>query len=205
VRILCFSDVHENFEKMFELISNSKADLILFCGDLCLNGGKQESVSFSTHDLLSQISIPFFWVHGNHDDNNYLSSQKPKNLIKPGKIVDFNGLKIAGLGGNFSPKKFDIKRNIIETRFYHFILKEDIEKFKESNIDIFLSHDSPKALRKEGCCLLDDLIKKMHPKLCLSGHHHQFKTLEKDGVIYLSLPAVVDGGAILMDENLEII
>ena len=90
MKILAISD--EECAALWDYYTPGKLkgyDLIIACGDL-----KADYLSF----LVTVSNIPVLYVHGNHDEG-YLDAPPEGCDCIDGHYVEYNGLRILGLGG----------------------------------------------------------------------------------------------------------
>ena len=90
IKILAVSDFESKFIwDHFDPAVFKGTDLILSCGDL-----KASYLSY----LVTMIPAPLFYIHGNHD-GSYLHRPPEGCVDIDGKVVEYKGLRIGGLGG----------------------------------------------------------------------------------------------------------
>ena len=110
--ILMFGDLHGNFDHVIQLVKTIKPVAIILLGDI----EAQQPLELELELILSMTEI--YFIHGNHDtdskenySNLFLSALADRNLH--GRIVEIDGLKVAGLGGVFREHswypRFDMK------------------------------------------------------------------------------------------------
>lgn len=143
-----------------------KADLIISCGDL-----KPEYLEF----LVSMADCPLLYVRGNHDDS-YRERPPEGCLDIDGRVVDFCGLRIAGLGGSRRYRKGFNMYEEDEMRIRLLRLSRGIRLRR--GLDLFISHapaagygdlaDPP----HQGFACFNDLLAKYRPGYMLHGHVH---------------------------------
>lgn len=141
-------------------------DLILSSGDL-----KAEYLSF----LVTMARCPVLYVHGNHD-NGY--SRKPPlgcDCIED-KIVEFNGLRILGLGG--CRKYHNGSHQYTEKQMRTRIRKLRLALWRAGGVDVVVTHapvagvgDGQDPAHK-GFAALAELLDKYQPAYLLHGHMH---------------------------------
>lgn len=189
MKILVLGDIHGNLEIAKEIIKDESPDYVLCTGDL---------------ETYTDFEAPFFFVYGNHEDFDKIEKMKKEevqqnlNLICPGDVVSFENLRIAGLWGNYSRKRYEMERkNLHGDRRRHFV-EEDVEKCKNlKNIDIFLSHEAPSGIgvKKDekdlGAEPVGEILRTLKPKYWFFGHVHMDfrKGLEETEVIGLNYPS----------------
>ena len=141
-------------------------DLIISCGDL-----KSDYLSF----LVTMAKCPVLYVHGNHDTGYAKRPPLGCDCID-GKLVEYNGLRILGLGGcrryhpgehQYSEK--DMRRRIRKLRF---------ALWRTKGVDIVVTHTPPEGVgdaedpAHRGFAALRELLDKYHPAYLLHGHIH---------------------------------
>lgn len=165
MKILALSDVESPyFIDYFDASKYADVDLILAAGDL-----KNHYLSY----VVTLLNKPLFYVHGNHDKRLLEHPAEGCESIDD-KVVVFNGLQIAGLGGCMTycggPLQFT------ESQMSRRILKNRLKYRK--GIDILLTHapaygiGDGKDLAHTGYRCFIDLLDKHKPKLMVHGHMH---------------------------------
>lgn len=141
-------------------------DIMISCGDL-----KPEYLSF----LVTLIKAPLFFVHGNHDKR--YEQQPPEGCVSiDGKLINYMGLRILGLGGSYHYN--DSKHQYTEKQMKRRIAKLAFKLWINRGFDILVAH-APAF----GICDGDDichrgfksfltLIEKYKPKYFIHGHMH---------------------------------
>lgn len=101
--ILMLGDVHGCFKHLLPIVRELKPKAIIFLGDLDLDRPFQLEVA----EVMKLTEV--FFIHGNHDTDTsekhdflFNSSIADRNLH--GRVVEIDGLKVAGLGGVFRQK-----------------------------------------------------------------------------------------------------
>ncbi len=141
-------------------------DLIISCGDL-----KADYLSF----LVTMARCPVLYVHGNHDTGYDRRPPEGCDCID-GRIVEYNGLKILGLGGcvQYHPGKHQYTEEQMRRR----IKKLRFPLWQTKGVDIVVTHAPPKGLgdaedrAHQGFRCYLDLMDKYHPRYLLHGHVH---------------------------------
>ena len=109
-------DAHGNFAHAIELVKLHRPAAIIFLGDL----EAQQALEKELKGILSLTEI--YFIHGNHDtdskenySNLFHSALADRNLH--GRVVQIDGLKVAGLGGVFREQewypRFDMKDALV--------------------------------------------------------------------------------------------
>ena len=115
MKILTISD--EECPALWDYYSPGKLDgidLIISCGDL-----KAEYLSF----LVTMARCPLLYVHGN-DDTGYDTHPPYGCDCIDGHIVEYNGLRIGGLGGcrRYHPGKHQYSEREMRRRIFRLLL-----------------------------------------------------------------------------------
>jgi predicted phosphodiesterase len=167
VNILCIAD--EENKGLWDYYTPEKmedVDLIISCGDL-----NSDYLQY----LVTMANKPLLYVPGNHDA---LYERKPplgcENI--DGKIYDFKGLRILGLGG--SMKYREGSNMYTESEMARKIRRMSSAITIRNGFDILVTH-APAAgygdledLPHQGFQCFNTLIEKWHPKYMLHGHVH---------------------------------
>lgn len=109
-----------------------------------------------------------------------------------GGAAEVEGLRVAGLSGNFAPTQYDKPREeLVGDRRRHFT-HEDVERVAAlGDVDVLLTHEAPTGLLSygydPGCEHVDDLLDATSPDLCLVGHHHRHREADLRGARVVSL------------------
>ena len=165
MKILALSDVESPyFIDYFDASKYADVDLILAAGDL-----KNHYLSY----VVTLLNKPLFYVHGNHD-NRLLNAPAEGCEAIDDKVVVFNGLRIAGLGGCMTYSGGPLQ--FTESQMSRRIIKNALKYRK--GIDILLTHapaygiGDGKDLAHTGYRCFIDLMEKHKPKLMVHGHMH---------------------------------
>lgn len=174
--MLVLGDAHaddpDNRRALFAAYRDADADMALQLGDL----------------IHYDLPIPTYFIAGNNEDFDTIdalrhgrveSSAVTNAFLLAGKAVEVEGLRVAGLSGNYAPTQFERPRpNLHGERRRHFV-REDVEAVKQlDDVDVLLTHEAPHGLPvsesyEVGCNHIDELIEAVQPRLCLVGHHHE--------------------------------
>ena len=195
MKILAFTDLHEDYGFVDELEKKAKyVDLIICAGDITVFGDNLEQAL----NFLDRFQKKVLIIHGNHE-----SEAKLKRLCLKTKHVKFihkNFYKINDLvimahgGGGFVREDEDFKE--VEELFSLLV--------KENKRSILMTHAPPyrtklDELRKNyfvGSRTYRRFIEKNQPTVAVSGHIHEtFKAIDKIGRTILVNPG--PAGAII--------
>ncbi|MCX7749378.1 MAG: metallophosphoesterase [Clostridia bacterium] len=141
-------------------------DLIISCGDL-----KPQYLSF----LVTMVKAPLFYVHGNHD-GAYTKSPPEGCECIDGKLVNYKGVRILGLGGSFNYN--DGKHQFTEAKMRSRIRKLAFKLWLKGGIDMIVTHapayklGDGNDLCHRGFECFNRLMDKYSPKYLLHGHQH---------------------------------
>ena len=141
-------------------------DLIISCGDL-----KADYLSF----LVTMARCPVLYVHGNHDVRYDQYPPEGCDCIDD-VIVEYNGLRILGLGGcrKYHPGPHQYTEAEMRCR----IRKLRLALRRTGGVDIVVTHAPPRGLGDGedpahlGFEALVELLDKYHPKYLVHGHVH---------------------------------
>lgn len=167
MRILAVSDVtSDRFYKYYKPGKLDGFDLILSCGDL-----KAEYLEF----LVTMAHCPLIYVHGNHDDG--YNSNPEGCICAEDNIVEYNGLRILGLGGSHKYRDGDYM--FTERQMSNRIKKLWFTIRKNSGFDILLTHAPAGGLNDldtvahKGFYCFNTLLEKYEPSYFIHGHIHR--------------------------------
>jgi len=119
-----------------------------------------------------------------------------------------DGLRVAGLSGNFAPTRYDLPRDELAGERRRHFTREDIDRAADlEDIDVFLTHEAPNGLLSygydPGCTYVDDVLETLSPELCLVGHHHRHREAEISGTRVVSLAPAWERYYTLEPETLQ--
>ena len=141
-------------------------DLIISCGDL-----NAKYLSF----LVTMAKCPVLYVHGNHDVNYDQVPPEGCDCID-GHIVEYNGVRILGLGGcrRYHPGPHQYSDSEMRRR----ILRLSWQLKRLGGVDIVVTHAPPAGLGDDedpahwGFDALVSFLDKYRPKFLVHGHVH---------------------------------
>lgn len=98
--ILMLGDVHGCFKHVLPIVKKEKPNAIIFLGDLDLQQPFENEVA----EVMKLTEL--YFIHGNHDTDSvekhdYLFNSSLAHRNLHGRVVEIDGLKVAGLGGVF--------------------------------------------------------------------------------------------------------
>ncbi|MFB6153430.1 MAG: metallophosphoesterase [Halodesulfurarchaeum sp.] len=140
-------------------------------------------------DLLHyDLPVPTYFIAGNNEDFDVIEALR-HGLVRRSDVENANllastavtveGLRIAGLSGNYAPTQFEKPRSALEGERRRHFVRADVEQAKQlDGVDVFLAHEAPHGTPVSetydvGCRYVDEILRHLDPELCLVGHHHQ--------------------------------
>lgn len=141
-------------------------DLIISCGDL-----RSSYLQF----LVTMARCPLLFVAGNHDAHYDREPPSGCDCIDDA-IVEYNGVRIMGLGGcrRYHPGKYQYTEQQMRRR----IRKLRLPLRRCKGVDIVVTHAPPEGLGDGedpahwGFACLRELLEKYHPSYLVHGHVH---------------------------------
>ena len=141
-------------------------DLIISCGDL-----NSSYLSF----LVTMARAPLLYVHGNHDTGYETAPPEGCDCID-GRLVNYNGLRVLGLGGcrRYHPGEHQYTERQMRRR----IARLKWEIYKAGGVDIVVTHAPPRGfgdsedLPHQGFASFLEFIDAYQPQYLLHGHVH---------------------------------
>lgn len=141
-------------------------DLIISCGDL-----KSSYLQF----LVTMAKCPLLFVPGNHD--THYGSNPPEGCdCIDDAIVEYNGVRIMGLGGcrRYHPGTYQYTERQMRRR----IRRLRYPLWRGKGVDIVVTHAPPEGLgdaedpAHRGFAALRELLDRYHPSYLVHGHVH---------------------------------
>jgi len=181
MRILAFSDLHCDQQAANDIvIASADADVVVGAGDFGIRGQR----SLELFEILTNISVPFLLVSGNHDKRSELISYcetRDNIFLLDGSSQEIDGVTFFGLGGEI-PARSDASWN--ETLDEH--IAEQLLS-KATPCHVLVTHTPPYGYcdlqndgNHEGSNAITNAIRQQAPSLCLCGHiHHSWGSIEK--------------------------
>lgn len=199
-RIMFCSDIHARFENAQGLIDEVNPDAVICCGDF------SSTINCSNITDIPDFGVPFYFIPGNHEneelkkfDNYSQLSKVNKNVYfvpRPSVFILF-GVTFLGLGGNYGSSDFD-KENQKKWHYSQRMFDEAKELSNDIPIDILLTHESPIGIRKGTRIInarpeITDLVEFIQPKYAFFGHHHAWLSGKIGETTCVGLPMLRDG------------
>ncbi len=149
------------------------------------------------------LPAPTWFVAGNNEDLDVVDALRDGDVppdvrnahLLASTAVTVEGVRVAGLSGNYAPTKYDCSRAGLEGDRRRHFTREDVDRAAElDDVDVFLTHEAPRGLLSygydPGCEHVNDLLEATAPDLCLVGHHHRHREAELAGTRVVSLAPV---------------
>ncbi len=190
-KILFAGDPHGNFEPLIAAVHQYRPRAVVLLGDYDLKKPLQEYLK----SILGQTKI--WWIPGNHDfdppmHHHHLFSSQLSGQSLHLKVVNIEGVRIAGLGGIFlgrvwyppRPPKWKSKTHYLKAteqalekhklslRYQSAIWPDEWAGLKKLKADILVTHEAPRSHR-HGFIAIDQLAEAMGVKKVFHGHLHE--------------------------------
>ena len=141
-------------------------EMILACGDL-----NRHYLEY----LVTMAPVPVFYVHGNHDES-YDRNPPEGAICIDDDVVEYHGLRIAGLGGACRYRTGAWQFTEAEMKKRVARLRSKIERHR--GVDVLVTHaplhgyGDLNDLAHRGFTVFRDLLDRYRPQLMLHGHVH---------------------------------
>ena len=197
--ITFFGDPHGNFDAFHETVQHERPDVAIFLGDMGLERPFEQEAA----DFLA-AGGDLWWIVGNHDtdseqyhDNLFNSDLADRNLGN--RVIEVDGVRIAGLGGVFrgsiwhprpnegsteeNPPVYRTREDFMRANARSLwrggmprkqrstIFPEDFEILAQQKADILVTHEAP-SNHQFGFAVIDRLAERMGVHTIIHGHHH---------------------------------
>ena len=146
------------------------------------------------------LPVPTWFIAGNNEDLDIVEAlragESPPDVrnahLLAGAAADVDGLRVAGLSGNYAPTKYDLSRSELSGDRRRHFTHEDVERVAAlDDVDVLMTHEAPTGLLSygydPGCEHVDELLGATEPELCLVGHHERHREAEIHGTRVVSL------------------
>jgi len=212
LKILALSDVHGDRDRLRRIVETaSDVDVIAFCGDAAPYSDPR-AVDY-LFDELERTGIKSFVVPGNMDDPQaYYRRHSDVVEVIHGKVASFHGYAFIGVGGS-TPTPF---RTIFELSEEHIanLLNSLWPKAAKQGPVIVISHAPPYGTSCDlahgrvhaGSKSLRKFIEEKIPLLCICGHIHESRAIDRIAATTIVNPGPVKQGfyALIYIEGFEI-
>ncbi|MFA4646887.1 metallophosphoesterase [Pyrococcus kukulkanii] len=206
MRVLAITDIHGNYREVKTLAGElDDFDVILIAGDITHFGNGREA-----EKILSPLlgtGKPLLAVMGNCDGRDVLKTLEKLGISVHNKRVEVRGVGIVGFGGsNVTP--FSTIWEFSDEEIYESLRRN----YKEG--DIILTHAPPYGTKLDktfsgvhtGSRGLRKFIEENQPPLCICGHIHEGRGVERIGRTIAVNPGPLSRGyyAMVDLEKLEV-
>lgn len=138
--------------------------------------------------LQREFLSPIHFIHGNHDDVDWLRSLPPGRDVDPagflryvpgGSVLDISGVQVAFLGGEDQPGTTDDIDNHAFGALMH---------LEPGSVDVLVTHDAPYGLasgrdgRPQGSKRISALLARLQPAFHIAGHYHHLNGPRQEGM-----------------------
>lgn len=198
-RLWFAGDVHGEFQHIEAALKaarglNNFPTWLVFLGDLDIDQRPLRVILEPMLSLSPELRVAF--IHGNHDADTYLHWESLHDcgaaVALHGRVVDLDGIRVAGLGGNFmgrvwappSQPTFTHKAAAMQRGPYGWrdgqrpspklhgaIYPEDVAALRQQRADILVTHEAP-SCHPYGWEALDQLAKDIGVLRTFHGHTH---------------------------------
>lgn len=198
-RIWFVGDIHGNVSHLVRTIQAEYVHpaWIVFAGDIDIDHQPFRELLSPLKGVKSKIAF----IHGNHDADSHKHWEMLHDcgdaVAISGKVVDMEGIKVAGLGGHFVGKAwkppadpaFEDRQSAIDYSLKYgrsgsfnpvlnsAIFPEDIKRLSNKRADILITHEAP-SCHHYGFAVLDELSRSMRVARHFHGHQHDDRTEE---------------------------
>lgn len=201
-RIWFLGDVHGQFRHIVRCLATAPVQprWLLFLGDLDLEAQPLRAWTEPLRTAFAGVQVVF--IHGNHDADTYehwhrLHGCGPA-LALHGQVLDMDGVRVAGLGGNFlgrvwmppeepklASKTEALTRGAFQWRgsqkpspaYLAAIYPDEFEALAARDADILVTHEAP-SCHPHGFQAIDELARCLRVTRSFHGHHHDDRSEE---------------------------
>lgn len=201
-------DVHGSFTHIAQALleAERKPDWLVFLGDIDIDHRPLSDILAPLHRNFPLTKVAL--IHGNHDADthdhwNCAIEGRGEATYIHANVVEMNGVRVAGMGGNFmgriwappgNPTYLNYKvatsrgssREVPASFYKGAIYPDDFDKLAKMRADILLTHEAP-ACHPYGFAALDELALSLGVVRSFHGHQHDdlsdeyMKTMEERG------------------------
>lgn len=176
----------------------SSADLVILTGDITNYGSMQDAQQVL--DLLMALNGNILALHGNLDQPEVGTYLEDLGLSLHGKGRIFNSIGLVGLGGsNYTP--FNTPCEFSEAELAE-LLNQGYAQIAGTEHVILVSHTPPSQTTTDritsgahvGSTAVRHFIEQKQPALCLTGHIHESKAVDRIGRTVILNPGMLKNG-----------
>ena len=198
MRIVAISDIHgDQRARRFidELIDASSPELFVICGDITTFG----PASFA-ESLLSGLKVKCAAVPGNCDPAEVLGVIEKHCISLHGRRVEISGIQFVGLGG--APRcshstPLELEEGEIDALLSKTMVEDCVVVSHAPPVG---TNDMTKSGKSLGSSSLAKFIEQYRPRLLLSGHVHEARSVvEKKGTVFANPGPLKEGFAVIAE------
>ena len=198
MRIVAVSDVHgdQRARRFIDgLIGASSPDLLVICGDITTFG----PASFA-ESLLSGLKVKCAAVPGNCDPAEVLGIIEKHCISLHGRRVEIDGIQFVGLGGaptcsHSTPLELD--ESDIDSLLSKIIVENCVIVSHAPPVG---TNDMTRSGKSLGSYSLAKYVEQYKPRLLLSGHVHEARSVvEKNGTVFANPGPLKEGFAVVAE------
>lgn len=208
MRIIVIGDVHMDLGNFASIPEVDTADLIIINGDLTNYGNQQDAHQIIT--AVSAINNQVVAMPGNLDQPDVADYLAAENKSLHGRGQLFGDIGLLGVGGsNYTPFHTPLEYSEKELKDF---LTAGFKQVKGAVQYILISHTPPVNTKTDrimsgahvGSSAIRLFIEEKQPALCLCGHIHEAKAVDRIGNTQIINPGMIkDGGwiEVLLDNE----
>lgn len=193
--ILVGTDFHgsqEAFRGFASKAEETKAEILVICGDITHFGSLQEARSLLS--LLARLRLPIYFVPGNCDPPSLAAIEVEGASCIHGSYESYNDVTFFGLGGGpISP--FSTPFEMTEEEMADFLTSKAKRSVASQNF-ILVSHTPPRRTKLDrifsganvGSEYVRKFIEERKPSAVFCGHIHEARGVDKIGETILMNP-----------------
>lgn len=197
-------DIHDDMKNFNKIPELNSADGIIVTGDLTATGGKEQAKNVM--DLILKLNKPVLAQIGNMDrvEVNEWLTEKQYNLHKFYRELTPE-IGIFGVGGS-TPTPFGTPSEFPESTIASW-LDESWQRIRKYPHTVLVSHNPPKDTNCDvipnnihvGSIAVREFIEEAQPDICLCGHIHEARSVDKIGrTVVVNHGAFAQGGYVLL-------
>ncbi|NPC59344.1 metallophosphoesterase [Caenimonas sp. S4] len=195
-RIWFLGDVHGQFKYLARalVVASAPPAWLVFLGDVDIDHKPLRELLDPMYRDYPQLRVAF--IHGNHDADTYehwkMLHDAGNAIALHGRVVELNGVRVAGLGGVFlgqvwmppgeaivANKAEAIARGTFQWRggqrpapkYLGAIYQDEFEALATQEADILVTHEAP-SCHPHGNPAIDELARCLKVTRSFHGHHH---------------------------------
>jgi hypothetical protein len=195
-RMWFLGDVHGKFLHILRYLKDvqEKPRWLVFLGDIDISDAPLSSYLAPLQQCSPDTRIAF--IHGNHDADTYenwaMLHDCGEAIALHGRVVDLDGIRVAGLGGNFLGRvwyppgvvKFQSKEAALNRGAFQWrngqrpnpslhggIYPDDVERLALQSADILVTHEAP-SCHDHGFPVIDGLARSLQVVRAFHGQQH---------------------------------